>query len=208
METYCQNTFCETPAVEEVPVSVKKPSDEVRSLCATCHEAYTWGVQHGKKVSQQRKLWILAIANRGTIAHVTVCISKDEAEKAMVEYLQENENCNCAGDVNLAYLWLNEHDERLSIEIIQQDINLGNMGGDSETTDLAHIDNFLRTPGVVVISRNPDAPDQDTIVDVQAYAGSHEVTSAEPVVCVSGRNCQDALDTLEVELRSFDSKEQ
>ena len=51
MEKYCQNTFCETEAVEEVPVSVKKPSDEVRALCATCAEAYTWGVQHGRMTS-------------------------------------------------------------------------------------------------------------------------------------------------------------
>jgi hypothetical protein len=48
MNKYCQNTFCDSEAVEEVPVSVKNPSDQLRSLCATCHEAYTWGVQHGR----------------------------------------------------------------------------------------------------------------------------------------------------------------
>jgi len=48
MNKYCQNTFCESEAVEEVPVSVESPSDQRRSLCATCHEAYTWGVQHGR----------------------------------------------------------------------------------------------------------------------------------------------------------------
>jgi len=122
METYCQNTFCETAAVGKVPVSVNKPSDETRALCAACKEAYTWGVQHGKKVSQERKLWILAVADRGIIAHIRACKSKTEAEKAMVEYLQKNENCSCANDINLAYLWLNEHDERLSVEIAEQDI--------------------------------------------------------------------------------------
>ena len=122
METYCQNTFCEAPAVEEVPVSVKKPSDEVRALCATCQEAYTWGVQHGKKVSQQRTIWILAVADRGVIAHVAAYASKAKAEEGMVEYLQEYEQYDCSGDVNLAYRWLEQHDERLSVEIIEQGI--------------------------------------------------------------------------------------
>ena len=123
METYCKNPFCETRAVREVPVSVNKPSDQVRAVCATCEEAYTWGVQHGKKVSQQRIVWILAIADRGIIAHVTAYNSKAEAEKGMVEYLREYERYDCAGDVNLAYLWLAEHDERLSVEITPQDVH-------------------------------------------------------------------------------------
>ncbi len=48
METYCQNPLCQSQAVKEVRVSVETPCDQVRALCATCHEAYTWGVQHGR----------------------------------------------------------------------------------------------------------------------------------------------------------------
>jgi hypothetical protein len=48
MEKFCQNPLCESEAVEEVPVSVEHPSDQLRALCATCYEAYTWGVQHGR----------------------------------------------------------------------------------------------------------------------------------------------------------------
>lgn len=48
METSCQNPLCENEAVIEVPVSVDKPSDQVRALCAACEEVYAWGVQHGK----------------------------------------------------------------------------------------------------------------------------------------------------------------
>ena len=47
MQEYCQNPLCENKTIEEVPVSVEKPSDQTRSLCATCEEVYTWGVQHG-----------------------------------------------------------------------------------------------------------------------------------------------------------------
>jgi len=53
MKKYCQNTYCETPAVKEVPVSVHQPGDQKRSLCATCLEAYTWGVQHGRMSEKQ-----------------------------------------------------------------------------------------------------------------------------------------------------------
>jgi len=47
MKKYCQNSLCENEAVKEVPVSINKASDEMRSLCAVCEEAYSWGVQHG-----------------------------------------------------------------------------------------------------------------------------------------------------------------
>ena len=53
MKTYCENTYCETPAVKEVPVSVHRAGDQKRSLCATCFEAYTWGVQHGRMSEKQ-----------------------------------------------------------------------------------------------------------------------------------------------------------
>ena len=48
METYCQNPLCQNKAVKEVRMSVDKPCDQVRALCATCEEAYAWGVQHGR----------------------------------------------------------------------------------------------------------------------------------------------------------------
>ena len=47
MKKHCENPLCENLAVKEVEVSVDSPSDQRRSLCAVCEEAYTWGVQHG-----------------------------------------------------------------------------------------------------------------------------------------------------------------
>jgi len=47
MGKYCQNPLCENEAVKQVPVSVREASDQKRSLCAACEEAYSWGVQHG-----------------------------------------------------------------------------------------------------------------------------------------------------------------
>jgi hypothetical protein len=56
MEEYCQNPLCENEAIKEVPVSVETASDQMRSLCATCEEAYTWGVQHGKMFCEGLKI--------------------------------------------------------------------------------------------------------------------------------------------------------
>jgi hypothetical protein len=56
MKKYCQNPLCENKAVKEVPVSVEKPSDEVRSLCAACEDPYAWGVQHGSMTRDGLKI--------------------------------------------------------------------------------------------------------------------------------------------------------
>jgi len=47
MEKYCANGSCQNEAITEVPVSVNKPSDQKRALCAACQEVYGWGVQYG-----------------------------------------------------------------------------------------------------------------------------------------------------------------
>lgn len=56
MQEYCQNPLCENEAVTEVPVSVERPSDQVRALCAPCEEVYTWGVQHGSMTRDGLKI--------------------------------------------------------------------------------------------------------------------------------------------------------
>ena len=49
MQKYCQNPLCVAEAVTEVSVSIHKPSDERRALCAACLEVYTWGMQHASR---------------------------------------------------------------------------------------------------------------------------------------------------------------
>ena len=53
MKEYCENERCENPGYKEVAVSVKKPGDEKRTLCASCEEAYSIGVQHGTITAHQ-----------------------------------------------------------------------------------------------------------------------------------------------------------
>lgn len=52
MKDFCENQYCENPGAKVVPVSVSKPSDQRRTLCVPCEEAYTWGVQHGTITAQ------------------------------------------------------------------------------------------------------------------------------------------------------------
>jgi hypothetical protein len=54
MKDFCENQYCENPGAKVVPVSVSKPSDQRRTLCAPCEEAYTWGVQHGTITAQAK----------------------------------------------------------------------------------------------------------------------------------------------------------
>ena len=120
MDKFCQNPLCESPSFKEVAVSVKKPSDQVRALCAPCEEAYTWGVQHGRKTTESKKLWVLAVADRGIIAHVRAYCSKADAEKGLISYLREHHSYNGDDNAQAAYQWLREHDEYLSVDIVQQ----------------------------------------------------------------------------------------
>jgi hypothetical protein len=52
MKDFCQNEYCENPGAKVVPVSVEKPSDQQRTFCVPCEEAYTIGVQHATKTLQ------------------------------------------------------------------------------------------------------------------------------------------------------------
>ena len=56
MEKYCQNPLCENEAIKEVPVSVRAASDQIRALCATCEETYSWGIQHGTMAYEGLKI--------------------------------------------------------------------------------------------------------------------------------------------------------
>jgi hypothetical protein len=49
MEKHCQNPLCRAEAVTEVSVSIHKPADQRRALCAACLEVYAWGMEHASR---------------------------------------------------------------------------------------------------------------------------------------------------------------
>jgi len=117
MEKYCQNQYCENEAAKEVPVSVDKASDQRRSVCATCEEAYTWGVQHGRMQSMPRQVWVMVVTDSGTAIEAQVVRSQHEAVKAATTYLRTQEGYEGAADMPSICEWLVEHDERLGVDI-------------------------------------------------------------------------------------------
>ena len=119
VKPFCENPNCESPAVKEVPVSVNLPSDQKRSLCATCEEAYSWGVQHGVMTSW-RPVWVLAVADRGVIGHLAVFRKRKDADGGLVDYLRTYHGYSGSADRKAVRQWLGEHDERLSVEISEQ----------------------------------------------------------------------------------------
>ena len=63
---------------------------------------------------------ILAIADRGLIAHAQTFPTRKSAEKGLIAYLRQNEIYQGPNDIAAAWRWLEEHDERLSVEIVEQ----------------------------------------------------------------------------------------
>ena len=120
MKPFCDNPNCENPGFKEVPVSVNKPSDQKRTLCATCQEAYIWGVQHGAMSGKVKEVWLVAVADRGVVAHVHGYADAKTAIAALAAYLAEFSEYAGPADIRAIRRWLRRHDERLSVEITCQ----------------------------------------------------------------------------------------
>jgi len=117
MEKYCQNQYCENEAVKEVPVSVDTACDQTRAVCATCGEAYTWGVQHGRMQSMPSQVWVMVVTELGTAIKAQVVRNQDEAVKSLTAYLRANEGYDGTADMPDICEWLAEHNERLGLDI-------------------------------------------------------------------------------------------
>ncbi len=117
MAKRCQNPLCGNEATKEVPVSANKAPGQVKAVCAACHEAYTWGVQHGRTAPDRKRIWVLAVADRGNVVHGRAFSRKPKAVQGLVQYLRTNENYTGPADMPSVCAWLAEHDERLSADI-------------------------------------------------------------------------------------------
>lgn len=133
MEQYCQNPLCNNEATKVMAVSVDKPSDQRRSLCAVCDEAYSWGVQHGGMRPTPKKLWVAAVTNRGDVVHAEAVAGKVKAVKALAEYLKTEEGYVGPAELPGICAWLAEHDERLGIELFAASVDAA--GEDSCSCD-------------------------------------------------------------------------
>ena len=124
MERYCQNPLCENEATKVVAVSVDKPSDQKRSLCAVCEEVFSWGVQHGRITSIPKKVWVLHVTDAGTAVHAGVFRRKRDAVRDLTAYLRSQEDYRGPEDLSGICDWLAEHDEHLGVDILPASTNL------------------------------------------------------------------------------------
>jgi hypothetical protein len=124
MEKYCQNPFCENEATKQVLVSIDKAGDQKRSLCAVCEEVYTWGVQHGRMTPQNKRLWVLAVTDRGTVVHGRIFRKRPKAVKGLAEYLRANEGYTGSADLPSICAWMAAHNERLGADIFPASVDL------------------------------------------------------------------------------------
>jgi len=152
MEQHCQNPFCENEATKVVAVSVDKPSDQQRSLCAACEEAYSWGVQHGCMMATPKKLWIAAVTHRGNVVHAEAVAAKVKAVKALAKHLRAEEGYVGPAELPGICAWLAEHDERLGIELFCASVHA--TGADTRLSAGTHNPNAQR--GLVI-----DPPPQE-----------------------------------------------
>jgi hypothetical protein len=124
MERYCQNPLCENEATKVVLVSVDKPADQRRSLCAVCEEVYSWGVQHGRIASAPKRVWVLAVTHQGTVVYARACRRRRGVLRALVRYLEAHEDYRGPDDMGDILAWLAEHDERLGVDIFPASTDL------------------------------------------------------------------------------------
>lgn len=125
MEEYCQNPLCENEATKVVPVSVDRPSDQKRALCAVCEEPYSWGVQHGRMMSMPKRIWVLHVSNAGIAIHTGIFRNKRNAVKDLVRYMRAQEGYRGDGDLPSICDWIAEHNERLGVDIFPASVDLG-----------------------------------------------------------------------------------
>ena len=90
--------------------------NDVSRLCErinTCDEA---------SARRHKKDWVLIVTDRGTVVHVRAYGTKAAAEKGLFRYLREHQDYDGQEDLGAVSEWIEEHGERLGIDIVQQDI--------------------------------------------------------------------------------------
>ena len=120
MKKFCENQHCESPGFKDVPVSVRKPGDQRRTLCAACEEAYTWGVQHGTMTVEHSPLFIAVVTDRGVVAYARAFRSQLEAENTLVKYLREHHGYRGGRCLHALYEWAGEQ-AYVTAEVVDQD---------------------------------------------------------------------------------------
>jgi len=93
--------------------------DDVNRLCEKinmCEEI---------TVHRLKKDWVVIVTDRGTIVHVRAYGTKTAAKKGLFTYLREYYDYDGRRNMRALSEWIEEHGNRLGIDIVQQDIRGG-----------------------------------------------------------------------------------
>jgi hypothetical protein len=125
MEKLCQNELCGKDAVGPVPVSVHKPSDQKRALCAACKHAYDWGVQHGQMTARPRRVWVLAVTDMGLVVHSGAFRTRSQAVQGLAQHLRTYEGYHGPAAMPSISDWLAGQAQDLGVDIFPAPLHAG-----------------------------------------------------------------------------------
>ena len=86
---------------------------------SSCNESHS---DNASCKHTQQGLFLLAIADHGIVTFAKVFADEPAAQRALAEYLRNNHRYFGRANMQDIIAWLNDHDEYLSVEIIQQDV--------------------------------------------------------------------------------------
>jgi hypothetical protein len=195
MKAFCENQFCENPGAREVPVSVRKPSDQKRTFCVPCAEAYTIGCQHGTMGIGQMEFWVVAIADSGIVTYLRVHLEEKAAWQTVVGYLRENEGYRRPGSPEAVRDWLDGH-EQLSVEVLCQKGLSDRMSFEDHRT-LTRTDRYLTANRAILLVQHPSA--QDAPFEARALEGDLDWGKIAAGCYGRGSTIRDALEALDLQ---------
>lgn len=73
-------------------------------------------------VRRLKKDWVVIVTDRGTVVHVRPYGTKTAAKKGLFTYLREHYEYNGRKNMRALSEWIEEHGNRLGIDLVQQDI--------------------------------------------------------------------------------------
>jgi hypothetical protein len=74
---------------------------------------------------RSRKVWVLAVTDRGTVVYGRVFRTRRRAIRDLAEYLRSNEGYDGCADMPSVSDWLAEHDERLGVDLFPARLEIG-----------------------------------------------------------------------------------
>src|SRR3990172_4988809 len=113
-------------------------------------------------------LHILSIADRGLVSHAQAFSTRQAAEEGLITYLKENEFYDGPDEVDAVWHWLEEHDERLSVEIIEQQ---GDLGAEDSTAALRRIYDVL----YLDLDKNREFYNEEKVWDAETTSAIAEI---------------------------------